>query len=350
MTLIQNDKINILGRHITNEDGSVNFYWTGSGIEFTTNTTNIVLNCEAQYGELDIWITVEVNGAVISRTMLFEGENKIGVLRGMEPGKYNRVRILKETQLDTDANHFLRMLSLSDFEGNDISLGEPPRYDMVIDFYGDSLTTGEGLHGSVGEMDFVAAYMGFEDGYARKTADTLNAEYRICSQCGWGIRAGFNNNINMTIPRIYKFIDGKTIPFDFDAKPADVVVINLGTNDWGAFKNDPWVSEEGVTYKLRLHDDETPYEEDGKLFIDAGVEFLNELLSYYPKAKFVWVTGMCKTSMSPLIAKAIEGSKAPSRIKFLEVASCEDLDYGSREHPGPLTHTNASLKILEAIK
>ncbi|MCQ2534182.1 MAG: hypothetical protein MJ172_06410 [Clostridia bacterium] len=350
MTCIKNDKINILGRHIVNDDNSVSFFWTGSGIEFLTNTTNVVLNVEAKYGALDIWVTVEVNGAFVSRTMLFEGENKIGVLHSMEEGKFNRVRILKETQLEPEGNHYLRFISLTDFDGNDISLGEPPKYDMVIDFYGDSLTTGEGLHGSVGQMDFVAAYMGFEEGYARKTADSLNADYRICSQSGWGVKAGFNNNINLTIPRIYKYIDGKSVPFDFSEKPADVVIINLGTNDWAAFNAEPWVSEEGVSYKLKLDENGLPVEEDANLFVDKGITFLNELLEYYPKAKFVWVTGMCKTDMAPLIKKVIDGSSDSSRIKFVEVLSSDDLDYGSREHPGPLTHTNACQKILEALK
>ncbi len=346
LTRISDKRINKLGRCVV-QDNYTEFYWTGSGIEFITDTTNVILEAEAEYSGLDIWLTVEVNGAPVQRVMLLPGKNKIGILHGMEEGKDKRVRILKETQLDVDAEHYVRFCGLSDFEGNEISLKESPKYDMQIDFYGDSLTTGEGLYGRQGEMDFAAIYMGFINSYVKIASDALNANYRICSQSGWGVAAGFDNCILKTIPRIYKYTDGKNIPYDFASNHADFVVINLGTNDWGAFMNDAWISPEGDVYKLRLDGNKKAYPEDAEKFIEAAVEFLNELQSRYINSKFVWMIGMCENEIQEYIRTAISRCSEPERVRFLEVEP--SVDYGSREHPGPIGHRDAADKLIQCI-
>ncbi|MCQ2482582.1 MAG: hypothetical protein MJ153_03770 [Clostridia bacterium] len=346
-TRISDKKINKLGRCIVQKDYS-EFFWTGSGIEFITDTANIILDVEAEYAGLDIWLTVEVNGALVQRVMLLPGKNRIGILHSMEEGKDKRVRILKETQLDVDAPHYVRFLGLTDFEGNEISLKEPPHYDMQIDFYGDSLTTGEGLYGKEGEMDFAAVYMGFRNGYARITSDVLNANYRVCSQSGWGVKSGFDNCILKTIPSIYKYTDGKSIQYDFASNQADFVVINLGTNDWGAFNSEAWISPEGKMYKLRLDENKKAYPEDAEKFIEAAVAFLNELQVKYRDSKFVWMIGMCPNGIHEYIRTAISRCSEPERVRFLEVES--SVDYGSREHPGPIGHRDAADKLIQCIK
>lgn len=346
-TKLNGKQMNLLGRHGEN----LEFYWTGSGIEFCTDASDVVLTAEACYDYLDIWLTVEVNGSLIERTMLLPGINRVGIIHSMEAGKSKRIRILKETQNDAESlNHCIKMIDLTDFEGKPINLLPPPQHKLTIDFYGDSLTTGEGLHGTEGEMAFVAAYMGFNDNYARITADSLDANYRIVSQSGWGVYAGFDNSLLKRIPRIYNLTDGRHEVYDFKNNPADYVVINLGTNDWVAFGGTEWQDETGAPHKLKLDSEGNPVDEDVLKVKNGVTDFINELLIIYPDAKLIWMLGMLETKLIPVIEEAVKACSNPERIVFLKLISADKLDYGSREHPGIMTHRCAAEKLIGYIQ
>ena len=116
-----------------------------------------------------------------------------------------------------------------------------------------------------GERDAVLAAA--ENHYGRMTADALGAEYRVVSASGWGLVSGWDNDPRCTLAPCYTQVCGLAAgernaalgaqqPYDFAAWPADAVIVNLGTNDWNAFHNPPWVDPEtGRSFKQTLADD-----------------------------------------------------------------------------------------------
>lgn len=344
----------LLGRNRINPDNSVDFFWTGSGITFATDLSELYIDLEAHFGGQEIWLTVEINGALISRQMLNEGRSRICCFRRMDPGKMRTIRILKETQMDFDASeHFLRFLDLSDTDGNPVTFGPKPEFKGTIDFIGDSITSGEGLNGAVGEMDYVSAYYGFRNNYTRLIADSLNLQYSVISQSGWGFCRGWNNNPASVIPRVYESVDGK-ISYDFNGGiGADFVTVNLGTNDMVAFHNPAFTDTDGTTYKFRLNADGTFNSEDEETLIKAAADFITLIAAKNPRAQIIIICGMFSNDLDSQMSEIYRRVESLGRIHLVKVPPIIETDVGSREHPGILSNQRCaeivSAKIVELM-
>ena len=321
----------IIGRYIE-EDNKVKHFWTGSGIEFTTNSPELVLKVFAEYSKFEIWVAVELNGARILRTMLLPGMNAIPVFRNLNPNEAKRVRVIRDSQatLDEDAN-YMSVVEAEDFAGNKIPTTATPDNKLSIEFIGDSITSGEGLKGAKEDMDFAYCYTSFDGNYASLVARELDADYSVISQCGYGISCGWNNDPSMKLPVVYKYADGRSREYNFEKK-FDYVVINLGTNDNGAMYQEPF---EG-------------YKTSREEFREGMVDFLNYVMEKNPDSKIIWIIGMCEIDLAGEIKAVIESMNS-SRITFLKAKSCDELDFGERSHPGPLTHREAAKMVIEEI-
>jgi lysophospholipase L1-like esterase len=100
--------------------------------------------------------------------------------------------------------------------------------DLYIEFVGDSITCGWGTIGAYGGAytDQDATYA-----YSYLLAEELNADYSMTALSGQGLLCGYPGVTNG-----YLYADpvgDPTVRYDF-ARKADVVVINIGTNDYWA--------------------------------------------------------------------------------------------------------------------
>lgn len=140
--------------------------------------------------------------------------------------------------------------------------------------------------------------------YTSMTADALNAEYRVISQSGWGVLTSWDNNPHGNIPDGYEQVCGLLTgaknealgafqEHSFESWQPDVVVVNLGTNDGGAFQSPEWKDEvTGESHKQRLNEDGTYHEDDIQAFVDAAEKFLMKLRKNNQHAHLVWAYGM----------------------------------------------------------
>ncbi len=102
-----------------------------------------------------------------------------------------------------------------------------------IEFLGDSITAGVGVF-NVGNINYIRYGLSTSYfSYANLTADALDADYYAVAIGGWQLCATVNPQI--AIPTIYPYwsVEDTTDDglYDFAWQP-EVVVINLGTNDW----------------------------------------------------------------------------------------------------------------------
>ena len=337
-------------------------FWTGSGIELNAKASELWVELEADYEAHEPWIAVIINGVVVSRQMVTAGRKWLCIFRGMNHEAVKNIRIIKETQaLNEDPKSRLQIRAIR-CDGDFLPVEDKP---CKIEFIGDSITSGEGSLGSKEEDDWIMMWFSAVNGYAHKTAERINADYRILSQSGWGVYTSYDNNPNKNIPSCYEKVCGTLNggmnqelgafqAHDFEAWQPDVVVINLGTNDEGAFHNPMWVDElTGKTYKQRKNEDGSFNEEDLKAFETAVTEFLIKLRKYNHKAYFIWAYGMLGDGILPAIRRGVEAYQLKSgdeKVSVLVLPCATEETFGARYHPGIISHEQAAKTLGDFIE
>jgi len=348
-----------LGRYLqpaAQAAGVLPLFWAGSGLELCFTGSELHLLLEADFSGFEPWVAVELNNAPILRMPLNRGKQHICLFRGMTPGVPKRIRILKDTQpIIDDSAHHLWVRGLSWKNGDFIPLPEP---ECRLEFIGDSLTSGEGVIGAAQEEDWVPALFSASQAWAKQCADIMRADFRLISQSGWGIRSGWDNNPNHTLPSIYELVCGpaqgeanQTMGaqdiHQFETWQPDAVVINLGTNDAGAVDSPPWHSPEGQIFQ------QTDDSDGLTLLEDSVVYFLKNLRRHNPAAKLVWVYGMIGGPLGPILENAVTRFRYETGDQdsyFLSLPSATNETMGSRHHPGPLCHRAAAITTAEFLK
>lgn len=330
-------------------------FWAASGLDFCFTGSQLWLEVDVDYAQIGPWLSVEVNGAWISRIPLRRGRQRICLAREMTKGVSKRIRVFKDTQpMYDDPRNLVCAVALAYSDGEILS---PPLSPMRIEFVGDSITSGEGTMGAALESDWSGLFFGAMPAYCRLTADRLRAEFRTISQGGWGIRCGWDNNPLHRIDRIYLTVCaaasgsaarklGAGEPNNFEAWRADAVVVNLGTNDHTSFFQSPWTNPEtGQQYQSHLGPGGDYSPEDASQIQQAVCQFLHILRQCNPQAHIVWCYGMLPGNMDRILQQSIDSfcaTQKDSRCHFLRLPPNSADTMGSMEHPGPLCHQKAA--------
>lgn len=337
-------------------------FWTGSAIELNVKASELWIEVETDYDHYEPWISVLINSAAVSRQMLTAGRYWVCIFRGMNANVVKNVRIVKELQaMSEDPSCSLQIHAIK-VDGEFIPVEDKP---YKIEFIGDSITSGEGIIGAKAEEDWIPMWFSAVNNYSAMTAETLNADYRVISQSGWGVYTSWDNNPHGNIPEYYEQVCGlltgdnnKALgAFEenpFDSWQPDVVVVNLGTNDGGAFQSPEWKDEvTGATHKQRLNDDGTYNEEDLKCFEDAVENFLFTLRKNNKNAYIVWAYGMLGIPMMPAINRAVDTyikKTGDKKVSVFQIPNTTDESVGSRSHPGVLAHKKAATELSGYLK
>jgi hypothetical protein len=139
-----------------------------------------------------------------------------------------------------------------------------------IEFVGNSITCGCDVLNPVpgGESDL--AYTSSYHSYAGQTAMTLKAEIHNICMGGRGFHINYDRSKNYLLPAIYG-LTGTTSIYTVNWAPdkwhPDIVVVNLGTNDFASGAN------------------------DSAGFVNAAVNFIERIRSYHPESKIVMLDG-----------------------------------------------------------
>ncbi len=152
----------------------------------------------------------------------------------------------------------------------------PPRPSQKIEFIGDSYSVGYGVE-SPSREGSSGAYEEFTNitkDYVMITANYFGAEPMVCAISGKGLVENLaNSESGWNIPTLYEYvlqsrIHGGTLEkWDFSKFTPDLVVINLGGNDFSERTTSPEV--------------------DSATFVAAYRAFLGKIRARYPSTKFV---------------------------------------------------------------
>ena len=360
-SLAQLPEVRALGRHTSR--APLTLFWTASGIELEFTGSELWVDFFADYSTMEPWVSVELNGAWIARFAVNPGDSRMCLFRGMTPGRPKHVRLLKDVQaMHDDPAHLLQITGLEYADGKFLPLPEP---QQRLEFVGDSITSGEGAIGAVPEEDWVSAFFSAENHYARMTADALGAEYRCISQSGWGIVTGWDNDPHHVLLPYYPQVCGVAQGArsaalgaqqanDFAAWQPDAVILNLGTNDCGAFDNPPWTDPDtGAQHQLRRLSSGDFHPADAQRVADSVRDFLVLVREKDPQALLVWCIGMLGSGLAPVLRQGVEQyqtASGDSRVYFLELPEATSETMGARQHPGAACHRQAAQVLTAFLK
>lgn len=189
---------------------------------------NLLAETTDDSGNTDVFYTGYVDGERCETRYHIDkdGNHKIILAEDLPEGSYS-FRIVRQTEWNY-GNIYVTGVS---FKGS--FLPPPANKDILIEFIGDSLTTGFGnLENTVAEQVWGGEpiYHDATQAYPYMTAEALNADLSVVAIQGIGSRCSRHsftmNEIYNTYPRVYE----KDYTYDPD-ESADIVVINMLAND-----------------------------------------------------------------------------------------------------------------------
>lgn len=335
-------------------------FWNHSGVEVNCDGSELWIDLDVDHGFHEPWIAVELNGALMSRRMLTKEDHAVCLFRSMTPGVIKNVKFYRELQAmgEDDLCHVL----VKGFR-TDGTFHPVKESDFKLEFIGDSVTSGEGTYGANADTDWLAMYMSSSRHFANIIEKAMKAEVRIISQGGWGIYAGWDNDVRHNIPSIYEPICGlatgpinealgANLPNDYEAWKPDAIIVNLGTNDNSSFNTPPLEIPGMGTFKNHRNPDGTYVREDIEKVIDAVYNFLKMLRRLNPSSHLLWAYGMLGSDMKSAILEAMDKYKADTgddNVAFLDLPNINEITVGSHGHPGYKSHIESARVLGEYL-
>ena len=269
----------------------------------------------------------------------------------------HEVHILKRTE--ASVSHMAIKEILVD---NFYEINEEKR--LNIEFYGDSLTCGFGVLCTDPSQPFKTCTESFLDGYSYLVAKGMNANYSSISVSGFPVyksrwNQGFNVDSIADLISYANYYDQMTFEtaekWDNSNYKADLVIINLGTNDESYFSpGQDWVDaliEKVGSYEAACREEEFVNKLDA--LYKRIVKFLQDLYAVYgPNLKVLYLLGMVDVNpfIYTAINKAINEFNNPNVKHYKLTGPNKDSVFGAVWHPGSQMHKNTAAEVINVLK
>ena len=198
----------------------------------------------------------------------YQGRTEYPLAEGLAPGVHT-VRLVKRTEFDGAVGIF-RGFSFP--QGGRLKT-PPARPERRIEFIGDSITAGYGVEGDSPTCPYSAETQNVEQTYAAMLGRTLMAESMFTAVSGLGVIRNYNtpemiSDDPMTARYQRAIADDPAYLWQFERWKPDLVVINLGTND---YSTTPWPTQ--------------------AIFVQAYIDLMNDIRREFPLTPIIAVAG-----------------------------------------------------------
>lgn len=319
--LVGNEAIRIKGRH-TEADGCLAFDWTNSGFSFAFAGTGFILSLGAYSADIPAYVKIVIDGNRRQRFAVVNGSEKL-IIEGLSD-KRHRVDVLKVTEGDSKL-----LFDEITLLGNGAAFRNPPfNSPRKIEFIGDSITAGYGVLGTSKDPTYQTFQQDGTYSYAYLTAEKFGADARFICISGKGIVCNCEGNYEDVKAGEYYNRQTRTGGVCNDGWEADVVVINIGTNDCGG-----------------------PAPDDR--FVAAAKDLVAKVRARYPSAQIVWMYGMMTQPYAELLRNTIrEISETDEKVHFLFVDTMfgNESETGANGHPNVRASMRASGLLYKKIR
>lgn len=315
------EDIHFLGRF----DAMQRFQWPGTEIRTRFSGTEISIELSETGAD---YFEITIDGTRTTPLHTASGRRAYPLATGLPAGEHD-LRVARRTE------GYFSVTTFHGFSG--ATLVPTPRPTRFIEFIGDSITCGYGVLGATATCNFSADTEAETYGWASLAADALDAAHASIAYSGLGMYRNYGGDSTDTIPMRYgrALVESATPAWDFRYTP-DVIVINLGTNDFA--QGDP-----------------------GMPYVTTYVTFVEELTSRFPDAKILMATSpmlgdgfpanqMHRTKARMYLDMAAAMIADPD-VSVVEIAEQRAADgYGCDYHPNTVTAQIMATAITAEIR
>jgi lysophospholipase L1-like esterase len=323
--------IHYIGRFDMHDAAGARFGWPGTAIAATFTGTGI----DAKLRDSGTnFFTVVIDGAEGTPLSTSAAMETYALASGLSPGRHTLV-LTKRTESFVGT---VQLLALTPRGGSLVS-SRPP-FTRRIEYIGDSVTCGYGDRGANQACHFSADTEDETLAYGALVGKELNAAVSVIAYSGIGMYRSFSGSTGDQMPVLFeRTLASEPTPWSFKTPEPDVVVVNLGDNDFA--KGDP-----------------------GDAFERAYVAFLQHLRAHYPNARVVCALNamlsdtyppqvMARTKASAATQRAVEernaaGDARVSYFAFDERRATEG--FGCDYHPSVASHQLMAAALGSALR
>ena len=208
--------------------------------------------------------------------------------------------------------------------------------ERMIEVYGDSYTVGYGTEGKKASDPFALETENCNLAYTCIIARYFDADYRITAHSGNGMVRNWGDkkqesNPNMSTRSTQLYDQFATTPFDFKWRRPDIVMINLGTNDFS-----PTAIPEADNY------------------VNAYIKMIEQISSRYDNVPILCITPHSSTHY---LRAAISLLRERTKNKYANVHFAEsmnniineDVDLGNDWHPNYQGQCKIAMSLIPQI-
>lgn len=311
--------IHYVGRFDDSDPGHVRMGWSGAGavFRFAGTGASVTLDDAGRY------FTVVVDGAVQPTLATTPGEQTYPLAAGLPDGEHT-IELYRRTEGSFGPTVLLGV----DIDGE---LLAPPPVTRRIEIIGDSITAGYGNEGN-DPCSFSAETENHYITYGSIAARNLGAELHAVAWSGKGIIYNYGDDKQDPLPTLYdRTIAVEQAAWDFSWQP-DVVVVNLGTNDFST-------------------GDDPPEE----LYVGEYVDFLTHLRTVYPDAYQLILAPSLWGDEVALVAGYLESvvdqrhAAGDPDVGFADI-NVQWIGAGCDGHPSAATHEAMATRLTEELQ
>lgn len=320
--------VRYVGRVDNSDPAAVRLAWSGTGAiaRFSGTQVGVKIRTAHQF-------TAVVDG-VVRVPKLTPNAGTTPIANGLTDGVHI-VEIYRRPEANQGEAVFLGF----DF-GTGQLLAPPPAPERRIEMIGDSISCGYGDEGADQTCTFSADTENHYVTYEAITARDLGAELVTIAWSGKGVVCNYGDDANSCVDPLPVFYDRTlpqrpTSPWNFGAWQPQVVVINLGTNDFSTAM-DPSQADFEAGYKA----------------------FLAHIRGNYPNALILCtvaplLNGSDLATTKSYIAEVVQqmNTAGDSKVKAFDIAPTDPADgYGCDYHPSQKTHAKMATQLTAEIK
>lgn len=322
-----NAAVRYVGRTQVKDDGSVSFDWVGTYLE--TRLKGSTLDIRLTQRDT-AYYNVFVDGR-LHRVLKVYGQNTVmRFVSGLKTNAFHNIKIQKRTEGDYGLTTIQAFLIPQNG-----SLEKPnTQRTRHIEFIGNSLTCGYGVEGKSAQEHFKLETENCDRSYATITARYFDADYTLVAHSGRGVVRNYGDSLRTSketmVDRMLRTYDtDSTLMWNFSNYKPDLVVINLGTNDFSTEPH-PYKSEfvSGYTKLLRQ--------------IRMGYGDVPVVCMFCPTITSE-VFGFYEEAVAQMNDKNIHLLRLPSELFQ------ENVDYGADWHPNRQGQRKLAMSIIPTI-
>lgn len=339
--------VQVTGRVDTSNPLKYSFAFPGVSIKTAFSGTGISILLK-EYGAggatTTNYFNVIIDGGEPTVLQLSKSQNEYVLAANLPHGNHT-VEVFKRTESNVGKVDFLGFKLP---EGT-TTIAPPSLPTRKIEFIGNSITCGYGNEISTTSPDkyhFTSANENNYLAWGAITARNINARYSCVAYSGRGLMQNNTGSKTGTLPLIYDNIiaDSPTPVWNHYDYIPDVVVINLGTNDFSA-------EVSSATYKV-----------DSTQFVETYIAFIQKLRAYYPNASFICCVGTMMSDYYPSGGKhwtriqnyvssvaQYFNTQGDAKVYYLKLDP-QLSPYGEDWHPTKQTHQIMATKLTDFIQ